>query len=84
MLVLRRKKNESVLIGDNIRLTVVDCFADGVKLAIEAPGTVSILREELAVASRMNESAAAPDKASVMALKELIEQDIKAGQNQKM
>ena len=37
MLILRRKKNESLLIGDNIRITIVDCAGDGVRLAIDAP-----------------------------------------------
>ena len=34
MLILRRKKNESILIGDNIRLTVIETAADGVRIAM--------------------------------------------------
>ncbi len=45
MLILRRKKNESLLIGDNIRITIIECAGDGVRLAIDAPKQVSILRE---------------------------------------
>ena len=37
MLILRRKKNESLLIGENIRITIVECASDGVRLAIDAP-----------------------------------------------
>ena len=46
MLILRRKKNESILIGDNIRLTVIETAADGVRIAIDAPKHISILRED--------------------------------------
>ena len=47
MLVLERKKNESILIGDNIRITIIDAGHDSVKLGFEAPRNISILREEL-------------------------------------
>ena len=47
MLILRRKKNESLLIGDNIRITIIECASDGVRIAIDAPKQISILREEL-------------------------------------
>ncbi|WP_455009797.1 carbon storage regulator, partial [Oribacterium sinus] len=54
MLILRRKKNESILIGDNIRLTVIETAADGVRIAIDAPKHISILREELSHAEEAN------------------------------
>ena len=47
MLILRRKKNESILIGDNIRVTITECASNGVRLAIEAPKQISVIREEL-------------------------------------
>ena len=61
MLILRRKKNESILIGDNIRLTVIETAADGVRIAIDAPKHISILREELSHAAEENRSAVAKD-----------------------
>ena len=60
MLILRRKKNESILIGDNIRITVVESASDGVRLAIDAPKQISILREELSIAEQENKSASSP------------------------
>ncbi len=57
MLVLQRKKGETLLLGDNIRVTVVETTADGVKLAIEAPKDVKILREELVEAAQANKDA---------------------------
>ena len=53
MLILRRKKNESILIGDNIRITLLECASDGVRIAIDAPKQISIIREELSEAERI-------------------------------
>lgn len=65
MLILRRKKNESLLIGDNIRITIIECAGDGVRLAIDAPKQVSILREELSEAEQSNKNALTPDMNSI-------------------
>ena len=65
MLILRRKKNESILIGDNIRITIIECASDGVRLAIDAPKPISILREELSEAEKTNKTALTPDLDSV-------------------
>lgn len=72
MLILRRKKNESLLIGDNIRITIVDCASDGVRLAIDAPKQISILREELSEAEQTNKTALSPDTNSVWMLQSLM------------
>ncbi|NBD26714.1 carbon storage regulator CsrA [Paenibacillus glycinis] len=50
MLVLSRKKGETIMIGNDIELTVLEVLADGVKLGISAPREVGILRKELFVA----------------------------------
>lgn len=47
MLVITRKKGESILINDNIEITVIKLDDGSVKLAIDAPKTVPILRKEL-------------------------------------
>jgi carbon storage regulator len=47
MLVLSRKRNQSVIIGDGIVVTVLSCKAGTVLLGIEAPADVLILRGEL-------------------------------------
>lgn len=47
MLVVSRKKDQAILIGDNIRVLVVRIDEDKVRIGIEAPNEVSILREEL-------------------------------------
>lgn len=72
MLILRRKKNESLLIGNNIRITVVECAGDGVRLAIDAPKQISILREELSEAEQSNRTALAPGADSVLKLQSIL------------
>ena len=47
MLVLSRKPGERILIGDDIALTVVRIGPNTVRLGIEAPRTMNIIREEL-------------------------------------
>lgn len=49
MLVLSRKQNEQIVIGDNIVVKVVDIRGGRIRLGIDAPPEVSIRREELAV-----------------------------------
>ena len=48
MLVLARKQNERIVIGENIVVTVLRIAGGGVRLGIEAPMEVSIQREEIA------------------------------------
>lgn len=47
MLVISRKKDEAVLIGDNIEVKVVGVDGNNIKLAISAPNNISILRKEI-------------------------------------
>ena len=47
MLVVKRKKGESILIGDNIEINIVSIDNGSVKVSIEAPKEVTILRKEL-------------------------------------
>ena len=47
MLVLSRKQNESIIINDNIVVTVVEVRGDKVRLGIEAPKEVPVHRREV-------------------------------------
>ncbi len=49
MLVLTRRVGETLMIGDNIKLTVVGLKSGQVRLGIEAPKEVQIQREELLI-----------------------------------
>jgi carbon storage regulator CsrA len=59
MLVLSRQRDETIVIGDDIEVTVVDIRGDKVRLGVTAPGTISVHRKEVYDAIRReNESAA--------------------------
>ena len=58
MLVVSRKKNESIVINDDITIVVVEVRGDKVRLGIEAPKEVPVHRKEVFDAIRRNESAA--------------------------
>lgn len=47
MLVLSRKKNESIIIGDDIEIVIVDVKGDQAKIGIKAPRSVSVHRAEV-------------------------------------
>jgi carbon storage regulator len=47
MLILTRRPGETLLIGDNIKITVVDVDRNQVRVGIDAPQEVKIVREEL-------------------------------------
>ncbi|MGN0695993.1 MAG: carbon storage regulator [Oscillospiraceae bacterium] len=58
MLVITRKADEGVIIGDNIRITVAEIGRDRVKLGIDAPGDIKIIRNELYYTEKFNVQAA--------------------------
>jgi len=60
MLVLSRKLNETIVIGDNIRVTVVGIRPNQIRLGIEAPTEVGIYREELSLPIRTVRDVANP------------------------
>jgi carbon storage regulator len=47
MLVLTRKKDQSIIVGDDIEITIIDIQGDQVRLGINAPKNVSIHRKEI-------------------------------------
>ena len=47
MLVLTRKKNQSIIINDNIEVTILAVQGDQVRIGIEAPKSVSVHRKEV-------------------------------------
>jgi len=59
MLVLSRKRDETIMIGDNIELTVVDIRGDKVRLGIKAPSSVAVHRKEIYDAIKSENEAAA-------------------------
>ncbi|MCS7305180.1 MAG: carbon storage regulator CsrA [Thermoguttaceae bacterium] len=71
MLVLSRQRNQSIIIGDNIIITVVDIRGDKVRLGIEAPSEIPVHRKEVYEAiKRENLRAAQLDPADTHPLTE--------------
>jgi carbon storage regulator len=58
VLVIRRRAGEAVLIGEGVQVTVIEVSATRVKLGIEAPVEVPILRKEIQLAAQQNVAAA--------------------------
>ncbi len=58
MLVLSRNKDESIIIGDDIEITIVDVRGDKVRLGIVAPRNVSVHRKEVYDAIQREKEAA--------------------------
>ena len=63
MLVLSRRKDESIVIGDNIHVTVVDIRGDTVRLGITAPKAIPVYRKEIFEAIQRENIEAAGAKA---------------------
>ena len=69
MLMIRRRSNESVLLGDDIEIQVLEIAGNRVKLGISAPREMLVLRKELRQTEELNreasQAAAAPHILSI-------------------
>ncbi|RJQ30984.1 MAG: carbon storage regulator [Peptococcaceae bacterium] len=75
MLVLARKKNESIMLGNDIRIVILEINDDGVRVGIEAPKDVTILRSELYQAVKEENVMAIVAKRGMMSgLKDLLKE----------
>lgn len=66
MLILQRKAGEAIHIGEDIVVRISDIGSDRVKIAIDAPRGISIVREELLTAKETNIAAAVPVELSLI------------------
>ena len=71
MLVVTRKTDESLIISDNIEITVLEIGKDKMKIGINTPKEVKVIRSELKDARQNNEQAA---HSSGSAIAELLKQ----------
>ncbi|NLK96802.1 MAG: carbon storage regulator CsrA [Epulopiscium sp.] len=69
MLALTRKKDESIIIGDQIEITILDIQGDKVKLGIQAPKNIAIYRKEIFLEIKEENKAAV--QSSINQIKEL-------------
>lgn len=65
MLILSRKLNEKIMIGDDISVSVIEIRGDQVKLGVDAPRSVKVFRQEVFDAIRA-ENVAAAESAPVL------------------
>jgi carbon storage regulator len=66
MLVLSRRVGESIVIGDNVTITVLDVRSDGIRIGIDAPRSIAVHRAELLVElEASNREAASPSDATI-------------------
>ena len=72
MLVLTRKKEECLIIGNNIEITILGISKESVKIGISAPREVSVYRKEIYDSICMeNEAASHPEKTDLRLLQRL-------------
>lgn len=71
MLALSRKINESIIIGNNIEITVLEVKGDQVKIGISAPKDVPIYRKEIYLQIQESNKEAAESKVTDEVLKKL-------------
>jgi carbon storage regulator len=62
MLVLSRQKDESIIIGDNVEVTIVDIRGDKVRLGITAPKEIPVHRREVYEAIQREKEGHKPDE----------------------
>ncbi len=72
MLILSRKTNEKIMIGDDISLTIIEIRGDQVKIGIEAPKSVKVFRQEVFEAIQNENRAAAGSDANLETLSGII------------
>ncbi|WP_028975329.1 carbon storage regulator CsrA [Spirochaeta cellobiosiphila] len=75
MLILTRKQDESIVIGDNIVISIVDIKGDQVKLGIDAPKDVKVYRQEVYFAIQEENKAALMAKKDLPVLPDLFSED---------
>ncbi|WP_328518404.1 carbon storage regulator CsrA [Actinoplanes oblitus] len=74
MLVLTRRAGESVMIGDDIVITVLEARGDVIRLGIQAPRDVHVHREEVyRELQEANRAAASPSDDAVQAVTRMLE-----------
>jgi carbon storage regulator len=74
MLVLTRRAGESVMIGDNVTITVLEARGDVIRLGIQAPRDVQVHREEIyRELQAANREAASPTEDAVQAVTKMLQ-----------
>ena len=81
MLVLTRKQSEKIRIGDDITITVLKTKGKGVRLGIEAPAHISVLRGELVFELAADETKQKTDSKEIAVKPATVRQPVKANRH---
>ena len=81
MLVLSRQRDETIMIGDDIELTIVDIRGDKVRIGIDAPSTIAVHRKEVYEAIKRENEQAANYRGGLEDLKRGLEVNLDKGTN---
>lgn len=73
MLIISRKKNESIMIQGGIEIFILDVQGDKVRVGIDAPNNIKIMRKELVETEAFNKEAMMiPDKTEIQKFKSIL------------
>lgn len=64
MLVIRRRRGEAIVIGEEIEIEILEATPSQVKLGIRAPKSVSVLRKEIVITKQLNQASAVTPEAA--------------------
>ena len=73
MLILTRKTNEKIKLGNEITLSIIEIKGEQVKIGVEAPKEVKVFRQEVFNAIQNENRAAATSQESISALSDLFQ-----------
>jgi carbon storage regulator len=65
MLILTRKINEKIIIGESISISIIEVRGDQVRIGVDAPKTVKVYREEVFEAIKLENKAALASKTNL-------------------
>jgi|HigsolmetaAR204D_1030405.scaffolds.fasta_scaffold00046_10 carbon storage regulator len=72
MLVLSRKTNESIMIGDNIEIVVIGVEGDAVRIGIRAPKEIEVFRKEVYISIQQSNEEAVKSSVDAQTFKQLL------------
>lgn len=73
MLALTRKLNESIMIGNEVEVTILEIKGDQVKIGINAPKAIPVYRKEIYIQIQQSNKESIESKANIEAIKKMFQ-----------